>query len=56
MDVLNGKHTGEMLSKSFAGVLEKFNLLQKIMAITTDNAGNCDTFFQHLADYLLDKV
>lgn len=37
---IEGSHTSEVLMQGFIDVLERFNLQQKVMAITSDNASN----------------
>jgi hypothetical protein len=56
LDILTGSHTGKKLAKSFIKCMETLNIADKIMAITTDNASNCDTFFNELSSELSSKV
>lgn len=56
LDILKGKHTGKNLAQSFLKCVNEFNLADKIMAITTDNASNCDTFFKELTSSLCSQV
>ena len=44
LDILNGQHTGTNLAESFMKVAMDMGVSQKILAITTDNASNCDSF------------
>jgi hypothetical protein len=37
---LKGSHTGDALMKAFITVIERFNLQQKVMSITSDNGSN----------------
>ncbi|XP_021967047.1 zinc finger BED domain-containing protein DAYSLEEPER [Folsomia candida] len=48
LDILHGSHTGETLATSFMNILKEFDLHNRILAITTDNASNCDTFFSNI--------
>ena len=48
LDILEGSHSGVKLAQSFVKVLEEFGLMNKIAAITSDNASNYDTFFQEV--------
>lgn len=48
LDILSGSHTGKNLALSFWRSLQRFDIIHKVMAITTDNAANCDTFFNEL--------
>jgi hypothetical protein len=46
---LKGRHTGENICEVFRNSLRTFNIgLEKVYAITTDNASNNDKFFQQL--------
>jgi len=56
LDILHGRHDGNNLCNSFVKVLEHFALIPKILAITTDNASNCDTMFECLSSTLNEKV
>lgn len=46
LTLLQGSHTGHNLAASFSGVLEKCGLWKQLLAITSDNASNMDTFFK----------
>jgi hypothetical protein len=37
---LKGSHTGEALMQAFVKVVERFNLQQKVLSITSDNSSN----------------
>lgn len=56
LDILKGQHTGQNLADSFIKVLNEARVLGKILAVTTDNASNCDTFFTNLNHGLAMKV
>lgn len=56
LDILHGSHTGETLATSFMNILKEFDLHNRILAITTDNASNCDTFFSNIQMQLELKV
>jgi hypothetical protein len=45
---LSGPHSGENLCAVFAGVCSDFGILSKLLAVTTDNATNNDTFLAEL--------
>jgi hypothetical protein len=45
---LAGRHTGENLCGAFTAVCRDFGVMTKLLAITTDNASNNDTFLAHL--------
>lgn len=46
LDILIGQHTGLNLANSFSKLLEELNLTGKVLGVTTDNASNCDTFYE----------
>src|SRR5579863_6774603 len=56
LSILEGSHTGENLAKSFFDVIAQFELQDKIHSVTTDNASNMDTFFEHLEILLAEAV
>ena len=39
-ECLKGSHSGEALMETFVKVVERFNLQQKVMSITSDNGSN----------------
>ena len=39
-ELLKGSHTGQLLMETFVKVMERFNLQQKVMSITSDNGSN----------------
>src|SRR5262249_40643213 len=41
-------HAGENICAAFCAACEEFGVLDKLLAITTDNATNNDTFLAHL--------
>lgn len=45
----NGEHTGKAIAKLFFGVLEKYNLLDKLQGITLDNAAANTKFVTELS-------
>ena len=45
---LKGSHTGENLARETLAVLKRFNLEQKLVAITSDNASNNPTLCRQL--------
>lgn len=45
---LHGSHTGANLGRILLQVLEKYNLTQRVLAITTDNASNNATLVQFI--------
>ena len=49
---LSSSHSGQNLSNVFIKIADdEFKILTKIMAVTTDNASNNDTFLHSLGDY-----
>lgn len=56
LSILQGSHTGKRLAESFIEVLDDFEITRKINAVTSDNAGNMDTFFKKLEDTLQSRV
>jgi hAT family C-terminal dimerisation region/Domain of unknown function (DUF4413) len=45
---LDGPHSGENLCHTFVGACRGFDVLPKLLAITTDNTSNNDTFLDNL--------
>lgn len=43
-----GVHSGENLADHFIEVLDNFGIYDKLLTITTDNAGNMGTLFKHV--------
>ena len=48
---LKGSHTGEALMQAFIKVVERFNLQQKIISITSDNGSNVLKLTTDLENY-----
>lgn len=49
---IDGKHSGANLSAMFTQCLDRFEIaLSKVLAVTTDNASNNDTFMETLRAY-----
>lgn len=48
LSILKGTHEGVNIAASFWDVVEDYNLCQKILSVTTDNAYNMDTMFVEL--------
>lgn len=48
LTILEGSHEGKNLAHAFWDVLKEFNLREKILSVTTDNASNMDTLFEEL--------
>jgi hypothetical protein len=48
LQMLEGEHTGKNIAKAFDEVLQNFDIWNKLLSITTDNASNMDTFFVEL--------
>lgn len=44
MTILKGNHSGANMAAAFANTIEEFGLWDKLLSVTTDNAGNMDTF------------
>jgi hypothetical protein len=49
---LHGSHTGMNLSSVLASVLEQHSIVNRVLAITTDNASNNITLIESLQKYL----
>jgi len=52
---IHESHTGLAFAENIFETLVKYNLGNKILAVTTDNAANMITFGQHLTEMLSDK-
>jgi hypothetical protein len=50
---INRKHLGENLASIVEIILKKYSIRQKLLTITTNNASNNDTLYQHLHQALL---
>lgn len=48
---LDSAHTGTNLCTAFTGLLESFEIQNKMLAITMDNASNMASFCKRLAEY-----
>lgn len=48
---LKGSHTGEALMQAFIKVVERFDLRQKVMSITSDNGSNVLKFMTDFEAY-----
>lgn len=46
--ILEGEHSGENIASAFAAVLDDYDLWDKMLGVTTDNASNNDTMFVEL--------
>ncbi len=57
-EILEGSHTGENLASSFVNTLKEFGIFKAdvVHAVTTDNASNMDTFFQHFSRLCQESV
>jgi hypothetical protein len=53
---LHGKHSGANLSTVLLAILEKHNILDRVLAVTTDNASNNDTLVSELQKSLSDST
>ncbi len=49
LTLLMGSHTGKNLAEAFHRVLEDFGILEKLLAITSDNASNMDAFMREFS-------
>lgn len=49
---LNGTHNGENLAEALINVIERFNIGNKLLAITTDNASNMTKMVRELVNHL----
>lgn len=52
---IHENHTGLALAKNFLNTLKDYNIADKILAVTTDNAANMVTFGQHLSNMLANE-
>ena len=52
---LKGVHSGENIAGITLGTLDRLDVLQKLLAITADNASNNDTLVEHLHHQLLQQ-
>jgi hypothetical protein len=52
---IHENHTGLALANNFLNTLKDYNIGSKILAVTTDNAGNMVTFGQHLSKMLAEE-
>lgn len=52
---LKGVHSGENIAGITFGALNRLGVLQKLLAITVDNALNNDMLVKHLYDQLLEQ-
>lgn len=52
LTILSGSHDGKHIAAAFMDVLKDYNLLAKILSVTTDNASNMDTMFEELENLL----
>jgi hypothetical protein len=52
---LKGVHSGENMARITFGTLDRLDVLQKLLAITADNASNNDTLVEHLHHQLLQQ-
>ncbi len=52
---LSGSHSGENLASVFIATCDKFGILPKILAITTDNASANDVFLRHVEKVCADR-
>ena len=46
--VIKGRHTGENFSNYVRPILEEYDLLDRLVSMTTDNAGNNGTMFDKM--------
>jgi hypothetical protein len=53
---LHGRHSGANLSTVLLAILEKHNILDRILAVTTDNASNNNTLVSELQKSLSDGI
>ena len=53
-EYMSGSHTGAMLSKVLLRTLRRHELMGRILAVTTDNAGNNKTMFADMVKHLED--
>lgn len=48
LTILKGSHAGVKIAEAFWNVVKDYNLCEKILSVTTDNASNMDTMFEEL--------
>jgi hypothetical protein len=53
---LEGSHDGSNLASMVLSVLEEYNLSQRVLAVTTDNASNNGTMMTELTNYLYSQL
>ncbi|CAG7734029.1 unnamed protein product, partial [Allacma fusca] len=49
LHLLQGDHSGKNIAQAVGRVVSEFEIWSKLLAITTDNASNMDTFFEEFA-------
>lgn len=52
LTALSGPHSGDNIAHALLPVVSEFGIIEKIGTITTDNAGNMDTFFASFANLM----
>lgn len=52
LTILKGSHEGVNIAAAFMNVLKDYNLFEKLLSVTTDNASNMDTMFIELEKLL----
>lgn len=54
--ILEGEHTGKNIAAAFAKTMDRLEIWDKLLAITTDNASSMDTMFKALDKMCQDKM
>lgn len=55
LTILHGSHEGVNIAAAFWKVVKDFNLCEKLLSVTTDNASNMDTMFLELEKLALER-
>ncbi|CAG7694876.1 unnamed protein product, partial [Allacma fusca] len=50
-----GSHKGKQLANSVMKTLDEYGITEKLVSITSDNAGNCDTMLVEIREMLATK-
>jgi len=56
LTILRGPHTGKNMASALLKVLMDFNILHKLIAITTDNASNNKTMIEEISTKMKEQV
>jgi hypothetical protein len=53
--LLEGEHDGKSLCEAFIEVLEDYEIADRLLAVTADNASNNSTMLAHMEEYYIVK-